>query len=143
MDYGRTKGDDWSHIFSKICGAYSSPSRRISRRPNLGGTETIGPQQRPCLFLPRRNGQQRKRPHPGVWDAGATTAAVTAYTPAGKTRDCNNGNSIIISPGRTRRKRKLEQILRERINDKRKTLTHLMLMRAKGQIQKNTLRLLF
>ena len=120
LDYGRTRGDNWYRLFSKSCGAYSSPSRGISRRPNPGGTETVGPQQRPCLRLPMRNGRQRKQPRPGVWDAGAMAAAVTAYPPAEKTRHCNNGNSIIISPGGTRRKRNLEQILRERKNDKRK-----------------------
>ena len=65
-------------------------------------------------ILPRKI-LQRKLPGTGVYHAGSTEAAevATLYHPVEQTHDHDCGDGISISPGGTRRKGKLVQILRK------------------------------
>ena len=80
----------------------------------LGRMATFVSEQQIRLCLPQRNGQQRKRPHPSVSDAGSAATAMSMVYPSGEwTDDRYFGDGISISPGRTRRKGKLEKIVRK------------------------------
>ena len=74
---------------------------------HLGGKSIIASIQRFCLRL---------LISPGLLDAGASVA--TVYPLIERARDSDHGDSISILPGGTRRKWKIVQNFRKRINDK-------------------------